>query len=251
MDIQTVLLVLFAAIIALGVVLFQYYYKTKLKGKLALLLSFLRFIALFSVFLLLINPKFVKDEYRIVKANLIVLVDNSSSVASYKDTIHSSIRKIVDNDDIIDRFKTKAYGFGAKLTNENLLGNGNDKKYDSLYVQKNTDITAALKGLQEIYSADNTAVLLLTDGNQNLGQDYEYYGKNQKFPIYPIVIGDTTRYDDIAITQVNTNDNPDNQIKETTSTKNSQSETPKKINATIKENQDQNISLNIAGAQKS
>ena len=46
---------------------------------------------------------------------------------------------------------------------------------------------------------------MVTDGNQNLGQDYEYYGKNHKLPVYPLVIGDTTRYDDVAITQVNAN----------------------------------------------
>ncbi len=67
----------------------------------------------------------------------------------------------------------------------------------------------------------------------------------------PKTISNIASFFQRQITQVNTNDNPDNQIKETTSTKNSQSETPKKINATIKENQDQNISLNIAGAQKS
>ncbi|MGB6151247.1 MAG: VWA domain-containing protein, partial [Pricia sp.] len=205
MDIQTVLLIILAAFVALGMVLFQYYYRTKTKGRLTLLLSFLRFSALFGILLLLINPKFTKNEYRIEKTNLIVLVDNSSSVASSSDTVQSSIAKFLDNDAIEDRFKLERYGFGAKLISPNSAGNNPAGTSDSLYVQKNTNITAALNGIQEIYSKDNTAVILVTDGNQNLGQDYEYYSGNQKFPVYPIAIGDTTRYDDIAISQVNAN----------------------------------------------
>jgi hypothetical protein len=46
---------------------------------------------------------------------------------------------------------------------------------------------------------------MLSDGNQTLGEDYEFYARQQKFPIYPLVIGDTTSYQDIRIDQVNTN----------------------------------------------
>lgn len=199
MDVQTFVLIALAAILSGCIALFQYYYKTKRKGKLSLILSFLRFLALFGVFLLLINPTFVKNQYRIEKTNLIVLVDNSTSVASYRDTIEGLIEKIEENNGIKGRFELEHYGFGEKLMS------GNRKDRDSLFIQHNTDITAALNGIQEIYSSANTAVILVTDGNQNLGQDYEYYGKNQKFPVYTIAVGDTTRYDDIAISQVNAN----------------------------------------------
>jgi len=205
MNINTVLLIILAVIVALGIVLFQYYYKTKRKGRLTLILSLLRFLAFFGVFLLLINPKFTKNEYRIEKANLIVLVDNSTSVASSKDTIQRLLNEIEENNAIKDRFNLQQYGFGAKLTGENTKNGIPTINLDSLFIQKNTNITEALRAIQEIYSASNAAILLLTDGNQTLGQDYEFYGKNQKFPIYPMAIGDTTRYDDVAISQVNAN----------------------------------------------
>lgn len=204
MNTQTVLLILLAAIVALGVVLFQYYYKTKRKGRLTLLLSSLRFLVLWGVFLLLINPKFTKNEYRIEKANLVILVDNSTSVASSKDTIQRILNDITKNNAIKDRFNLQGYGFGTKLTGDAIDGISTIN-LDSAFIQKNTDITAALQAVHEIYSASNSVILLLTDGNQTLGQDYEFYGKNQKFPIYPIAIGDTTRYDDVAISQVNAN----------------------------------------------
>lgn len=205
MNILTVLLIILAALFALGLVLFQYYYKTKRNGRLTILLSFLRFLALFSVFLLLINPEFTKTEYRVEKANLIILVDNSTSVAPSKDTIQSILEAIDENTVIKDRFNLQGYGFGAKLIGGDAVNSISSMNRDSTFTKKNTNIAAALRALQDIYSATNSAILLLTDGNQTLGQDYEFYGKNQKFPIYPVAIGDTTRYDDVAISQVNAN----------------------------------------------
>ena len=51
----------------------------------------------------------------------------------------------------------------------------------------------------------NSAVVLLTDGNQTLGQDYDFNSSGGQLPIYPVAVGDTTRYEDLAISQVNTN----------------------------------------------
>ena len=46
-------------------------------------------------------------------------------------------------------------------------------------------------------------IILITDGNQTIGTSYEFL--NTKQPIYPIVIGDTTKYVDVKITQLNVN----------------------------------------------
>ena len=205
MDIQTVLLIVLAAFVAMGIVLFQYYYRAKSKKKSTVLLSVLRFLTLFSLLVLVINPKFTKNEFHIEKPNLVILVDNSTSVASFSESIKSNIQSIVENDAIQSRFELARYGFGAKLAAIPSDMSVDNTESDSLYVQKNTNIFSALNSIQEIYSEDNTAVILLTDGNQTLGQDYEYYGPNQKLPVYPIAVGDTTRYDDIAISQVNAN----------------------------------------------
>ena len=195
MNTQTFLLILLAALAALGIVLFQYYFKTKSRGKLILLLAFLRFLAFFGAFLLLINPKFTKNEYRTEKSNLVVLVDNSSSVEAYKEDITDVLKGLRENEELDKRFNFEAYGFGSSL---NAL--------DSLNLnEKITDVSGALDGLKEIYSGTNSAVILISDGNQTIGRDYEFYGKSDAFPIYPIAIGDTTRYEDIAIAQVNVN----------------------------------------------
>ncbi|WP_244526748.1 vWA domain-containing protein [Pseudozobellia thermophila] len=187
-------MIILAAIIALVIALFQYYYKTRKRGRIAILLSFLRFTTLFGLLLLLVNPKFSKKVYSTEKANLILLTDNSSSVAPYQDDIESVLDAIRDDAKISERFEIRPYSFDRTLGNDSLTFAGGQ-----------TDITTALKTVQEAYSRSNAAIVMITDGNQTLGQDYGFYGKNQEMPIYPVAIGDTTRYEDLAITQVNAN----------------------------------------------
>ena len=42
-------------------------------------------------------------------------------------------------------------------------------------------------------------MLLITDGNQTYGNDYQYTASNYKQPIYPIILGDTITYTDLSI----------------------------------------------------
>ncbi|MFK5973298.1 MAG: VWA domain-containing protein [Flavobacteriaceae bacterium] len=195
MQTKALLLILLSAIVALALVLFQNYYKTKKRGNLVILRSFLRFLALFAIFILLVNPEFTKQVYSLEKPNIVLLVDNSSSVKSSKNTILRILDSFKKSTAITEQFTLDQYSFGTSLHN-----------YDSLtFEAKNTNITAALASLNEVYGNTNTAIVLITDGNQTLGADYGFYGKDQKFPIYPIVIGDTTRYEDVRIDQVNAN----------------------------------------------
>tara|TARA_R110000868_G_scaffold36074_3_gene128458 strand:+ start:7866 stop:9902 length:2037 start_codon:yes stop_codon:yes gene_type:complete len=196
-QIQTVLFILLAVLVALVLVLFQYYYKNKRKGKLQVILSFLRFLALFGTLLLFINPEFAKNEYSLEKANLVLLTDNSTSVMTEdRSEVITNLALFKNNaSSLSEKFNIVNYNFGADLTD-----------FDSLpFTEKSSNISKALSSLNEIYTGSNTAIILFTDGNQTIGEDYEFYGKRQKFPIYPIVLGDTTKYDDILIRQVNTN----------------------------------------------
>ncbi len=195
MQATTLLLIISSAIVALLLVLFQYYHKTKKKGKLTLILSFLRFLGLFGLFILLINPKFAKNEYTIEKTNLVVLTDNSSSMEGTRNEVSSFLSKIKGNADIPKRFNLEKYTFGTSL-----------KEMDSLsFDEKNTNISKALSALKDVYPNSNTAVILLTDGNQTIGEGYGYYGNQLKFPVYAIAVGDTTQYEDVRIGQVNSN----------------------------------------------
>ncbi|MBS9463597.1 VWA domain-containing protein [Flagellimonas sp. 389] len=197
MEIRTVLLIVLAAIAALTIVFYQYFYKTRKRGKLSIILASLRFCTLFSGLLLLINPKFKKNEYSLEKTNLIVLVDDSSSMQGSAEEIEirDKVSSIIENPELNKRFSIQQYGFGSKI-----------KQIDSFkFTERNTDISNALNKTSEIFSKNNTAIVIFTDGNQTLGRDYDYINLDENIAVNPIVVGDTTQYEDIAIGLINTN----------------------------------------------
>lgn len=195
MQTETVLLIIMAAIVAMGVSLFQYVVKKKKKGKLFYLLSLLRFLGVFSILLLIINPKFSKTTYSIEKPNLVLLLDNSSSVQQNDDEISSILLTFKTSGEILDKFNVEAYTFGESL-----------KSGDSLdYKEKLTNIDKSLSSLQEVYKRRETAFVLISDGNQTIGRDYTFISGNSKNPVYTVTVGDTTRYEDIGVGNINTN----------------------------------------------
>lgn len=195
MQTKIVLLIILAVIVALALVLFQYYFKTKKRGRLTVFLSFIRFMGIFGLLLLLINPTFTKKEYTLEKTNLVILTDNSTSVEGSKNEIATILEKINSNEAIANRFRIKQYNFGTSLEESDALD----------YKAKQTNITKALSSIKDIYAYTNTAMVLLTDGNQTIGEDYEFYSNTLKYPIFPIALGDTTKYEDVRIGQVNVN----------------------------------------------
>lgn len=196
MQTTTLLFIAGAAVLALLVALFQYRYKTKPKGHPNKILALLRFLSVFGLLLLLINPKFTKNEVTLAKTNLVVLADNSSSIASSKRQLLGLIEKLNGTPALTDRFNLHQYQFGRELREQS----------DSLsFEDRNTNISKALNATKEIFANTNTVTVLLSDGNQTLGTDYAFSGNTINFPVWPVVIGDTTRYEDVRIDQVNVN----------------------------------------------
>lgn len=197
MDLSTVLLIILAVVAALTIVYFQYFYKNPRKGSLKIILAALRFVTLFSGLLLLINPKFVGKDYFVEKANLILLVDNSTSMeeaTSYAE-ISEAITQIKQDDALNQRFNIHQYGFGKTI-----------EAMDSIHFnQSNTDISNALSTVNDVFVNGNNAIVLFSDGNQTLGRDYEYINLNEKSTVNPVVVGDTTQYEDISVGLINVN----------------------------------------------
>lgn len=195
MQTKTVLFILLAAIIAIFIVLLQYFFRSKRKGNLTFILSFLRFLGVFGLLVLLLNPKLTKTTYTLEKANLAILVDNSSSVKESGETIQKIISELKSSSELSDRFQIDAYSFGSEL-----------KTLDTInFDEKKTDIKKSINLLESTYLGRNTALLLLSDGNQTIGQDYVFGNKKGGPPVYTVTVGDTTRYEDLSIGAINTN----------------------------------------------
>ncbi len=190
-------LIVAAGIIALIIALFQYTYKAKNRTKKNLLFAFLRFLIVFALLVLLINPTFRKNTYYTEKPTLVVAVDNSSSIKhlNQDQSVSQFISNIQKSDDLKERFDIKYYSFADDL-NDSL-----NLKFD----QKQTNISKALENLDQIYKSTNAPTILVTDGNQTYGRDYQYSSSTYKQQIFPIITGDTTKVTDTKIQQLNVN----------------------------------------------
>ena len=175
----------------------MYGYRSKQSDKLRWIFGFLRFITLFAILLLLINPKFKSETYIVEKPKLPILIDNSASVAELGQTENVSIfvKQLKENTELNDKFEVSYYSFGSGL-NEN----------DSLsFSEKNTNISKALTSVNQLFKNELSPTILITDGNQTLGSDYEFSLASFKNAIYPIILGDSVKHTDLKIEQLNTN----------------------------------------------
>ena len=129
------------------------------------------------------------------KPILSVLVDNSKSIPFFKEgeNVKEIISKIKNTNNLNEEFFINEFTFGNNL-----------QVLDSLsFSDPETNIANAIIGVNELYKEKIAPIILITDGNQTIGTSYEFL--NTKQPIYPIVIGDTTKYVDVKITQLNVN----------------------------------------------
>ncbi len=186
-----------AALVALTIAVFFYGYKSKLSRKLNWFFGILRFLTIFFVMLLLLNPKFVSISYNTIKPALSVLIDNSQSVKylEREEDTQELIEFLKENEELNDAFNVEYYAFGETLT-----------KTDSLsFDEKQTNIATPLASLDEINKNSTAPVLLVSDGNQTLGTDYEFSSKSLKQPVFSVALGDTITYKDLYINRINVN----------------------------------------------
>ena len=195
MDIQTLLWLLLAAVTALAISFLHYFHKGKKWGSRTYLLAFLRFLGVFGVLVLLVNPKIKDIGYTLIKPNLALLVDNSTSVGRDSLAIKAFLDKIQQDGHIVDRFQVGTYAFGSETRRSTQLD----------FKDRATNIQQSLATLKEVFSKEKTAVVLLTDGNQTQGSDYLFTDLPSNFTVYPMAVGDTTSYEDVMVGPITTN----------------------------------------------
>jgi hypothetical protein len=197
METTTYLLIVLSAVVALLLAAFQYIFKSKEKGQLSYYLSFFRFLSYFFIFSLIFNPSIKKEKVDLVKPNLVIAVDNSKSI-KYNllgNKVRNLVGQIQNDPELTDKFSINAFGFGHELY-----------ALDSLNFNENdTNLAVPFKEFSAMYNSEAAPVILITDGNQTIGRNVEFV--NYKSPVYPFIVGDTTIFEDIAITQLNINKN--------------------------------------------
>jgi len=196
MPIQTILYIIGSGILALFVALFQYIYKTK-RHRLHWGLACLRFISIFSLLLLIINPKFENTESTIIKPTLVIAFDNSQSIKYLgKDSIATkAVQSILNNKEIASKYDVKYYDFGAQLNQNTTLA----------FDDHQTNITKSILGIEAIYESLLAPIVLISDGNQTIGTDYQYASKAFEQVVFPLILGDRMFHTDLKIQHINVN----------------------------------------------
>lgn len=197
MSSQTLLYIIIAGIVAIALALFQYKYKAKGASKTNVLFAFLRFLSIFSVLLLLINPKFESTKVYTVKPNLVIAVDNSNSIKhlNQEENVKNILNSLKTNNTLLNKFNIDVFSFGKTLNTSDSL----------TFIEKQTNVDKAFVELNQIYKNTISPTIIISDGNQTYGNDYEYSAKKIKQNLYPIIVGDTTQYQDLKLQQLNVN----------------------------------------------
>ena len=174
---------------------FLYYYRVKQPAKINLLLAIIRSLVFFLVLILLVNPSITRKVLSSQKTKLSVLVDNSSSIKFFKkDSLITHILGSLKNDKKLnDNFKINYYSFGSSF-----------KLIDTFsFDEYQTDISVPLERISKLQNNTIHPIILISDGNQTIGSDYQYTSIND--PVFPIVVGDTSMNNDVRISQINVN----------------------------------------------
>jgi hypothetical protein len=196
MTTNTILLLLLSIVIAGGLSYFQYFFKAKSKSNVIILLAFLRFLVIFGLLVLLINPIVTKNSLEITKTPLAIAVDNSSSITALKSDkkVLELYKELTSNAALHEKFDIQSYQFDADLKSS--------QEFD--FKGKQTNLDAVAKNLKSINRNTIFPTVIITDGNQTTGNDYVYrFDPVNK--VYPLVVGDTTTFFDLKINQLNVN----------------------------------------------
>ena len=182
----------------LALILALLYYKPWIYTiKVYWLLTFFRALSFSALFLLLLNPKLRISSTNIVKPKLLILADNTESISYLNKAVsmNSAINLLTSNKALNQKFDLQTYSFDTDI-----------KILDSLnFKSKQTNINNSIRAVNEIYKDQVAPIILITDGNQTVGNSYLYNDYENGQSIYPIVLGDTTTYVDLKIQQINVN----------------------------------------------
>lgn len=198
-------------VVAIGFAYFVYFFRqnssTSFTNEQKYILSALRFLGIFLILFLLISPvKRIKNKI-IEKPTIVLVQDNSYSIANTKFSDYYKT-KYIDNLDKLSRNLSKDYNVVRLLMGSKTTPMRNEIKWNDTLKFNDfaTDISHSMEFVSENYSAENlSAVILATDGIVTQGNNFLNYADKFSCPIYTIAMGDTTIHKDVMISDIQYN----------------------------------------------
>ncbi|MBQ4356003.1 MAG: VWA domain-containing protein [Bacteroidales bacterium] len=165
-------------------------------------MALLRGLAVSLIAFLLLTPMLKHSVKEVDKPMLVVAIDNSESMVStsdsnyYRKSLQQDINKIINN--FGDQYEVKTYLIGEK--NE-LQDKGQVERL--AFDAKTTNLSSIFEEISNLYANHNVgAMLLVSDGIFNTGNNPQYAAEKVKFPVYAVGTGDTTVQTDLLIADV-------------------------------------------------
>ena len=179
------------------------YYRNKSTGfsrPLIILLASLRFISFSLIAFLLLSPLIKTIGRSTEKPSVVIGIDNSSSMFSGHDSafLTTALPGFYEqlNSQLANKFDVRFYTFGQDVVPSD--------KPD--FKDAKTDISSFISAINaEFYNRNLGAMVLLTDGIYNAGENPLYPLRNAMYPVFTVKFGDTTVKRDLIISGVNHN----------------------------------------------
>ncbi len=192
-------LILAGIILAAGYAYLLYRRKNPWKKNISILLSLARFILVFALFTLLLDPLSRHLTRQTERPMVIVALDNSTSISSVLD---SAMRR---------QLKDKISGLGDELAKNHLNVEymGIDGKVypvlkDIHFNVQQTNLSGFFNDIENRYEGKNIAgVILASDGIYTAGTSPVFH--NYKYPVATIGIGDTVERNDLSLRNIYNN----------------------------------------------
>ena len=160
----------------------------------------LRAVAVALIAFLLLNPLLKRVTKEVEKPIILVGIDNSASLqignkaAFYQGKFKEDLQNLLGN--LEKNYAVETYLLGDSLREGSVVD----------YQDKQSNLSAFFDQINNVYANRNVgAVVLLSDGIFNAGNDPYYIANQLKHPIYTVSMGDTALYKDVFISRVNYN----------------------------------------------
>ncbi|MBN1755943.1 hypothetical protein JW877_06990 [bacterium] len=171
------------------------------RGRKKLLIA-LRIAAFFFLFLSIFEPLFIGTKKEIIKPHLMVVVDDSRSMTIEDNTGKraETVEQILKGEELNaleGKYPIDYYAFGDTLV-----------PLEELTFERNaTALGEIILNLNSVYTPEEIgALLILSDGQSNLGITPLQVTEDLKYPIYTVGIGDPEAPRDVGIKRVVAND---------------------------------------------
>ena len=160
-------------------------------------LSLLRFVSVSAIAFLLLAPLFRHQHHEQQKPIILLAQDNSQSVwiknsngtADYNKSIEALLQSLRKDYDV------QSFTYGSNLAPSDTISGS----------ERSTNMSDAIAQLRQRYDGRNVGAMILTgDGLYNAGQN-PVSSEPLPYPLYTIVLGDTTPQCDAAITHLRYN----------------------------------------------